>query len=60
MVKIIGSGFRPMIFHARTDANGIAEVNLQFPTFSEGRAALLVRANAEGEEVEFRRVVAHG
>lgn len=60
MVKIIGSSFRPMIFHARTDANGIAKVNLQFPTFSEGRAALLVRANAEGEEVEFRRVVAHG
>jgi hypothetical protein len=60
MVKIIGSSFRPMIFHARTDANGIAKVNLQFPTFSEGRAALLVRASAEGEEVEFRRVVAHG
>lgn len=60
MVKIIGSSFRPMIFHARTDANGIAKVNLQFPTFSEGRAALLVRASADGEEVEFRRVVAHG
>ena len=60
MIKILGSSFRPMIFHARTDANGIAKVNLQFPTFSEGRAALLVRATSEGEEVEFRRVVAHG
>jgi len=60
MVKILGSSFRPMIFHARTDANGIAKVNLQFPTFSEGRAALLVRATADGEEVEFRRTVAHG
>lgn len=60
MVKILGSSFRPMIFHARTDINGIAKVNLQFPSFSEGRAALLVRATAEGEEVEFRRVVAHG
>lgn len=60
MVKILGSSFRPMIFHARTDTNGIAKVNLQFPTFSEGRAALLVRASAGGEEVEFRRVVAHG
>lgn len=59
MVKILGSSFRPMIFHARTDANGIAKVNLQFPTFSEGRAALLVRATAEGEEVEFRRTIAH-
>ena len=60
MVKILGSSFRPMIFHARTDQNGIAKVNLQFPNFSEGRAALLVRAAAEGEEVELRRVVAHG
>jgi hypothetical protein len=60
MIKILGSSFRPMIFHARTDANGIAKVNLQFPTFSEGRAALLVRATSDGEEVEFRRVVAHG
>lgn len=60
MVKVIGSSFRPMIFHARTDANGIAKINLQFPSFSEGRAALLVRASADGEEVEFRRVVVHG
>src|SRR5690606_2574253 len=60
MVKIIGSSFRPMIFHARTDVNGIAKVNLQFPTFSEGRAALLVRASADGEEIELRRTVAHG
>lgn len=60
MVKILGSSFRPMIFHARTDQNGIAKVNLQFPNFSEGRAALLVRAAAEGDEVELRRVVAHG
>lgn len=60
MVKILGSSFRPMIFHARTDANGIAKINLQFPSFSEGRAALLVRATADGEEIELRRVVAHG
>lgn len=60
MVKILGSSFRPMIFHARTDQNGIAKVNLQFPNFTEGRGALLVRALSEGEEVELRRVVAHG
>jgi hypothetical protein len=60
MVKILGSSFRPMIFHARTDVNGIAKINLQFPSFSEGRAALLVRATADSEEVEFRRTIAHG
>lgn len=57
MVKILGSSFRPLIFHAKTDANGLAKVNIQFPTFSEGRAALLIRATSEGEEVELRRIV---
>lgn len=60
MVKILGSSFRPLIFHARTDKNGIASVSLQIPNFSEGRAALLVRATSDGEEVELRRVVYHG
>lgn len=58
MIKIIGSSFRPLIFHATTDGNGIAMIDLQFPAFSEGRAALLVRAISGGEEVELRRPVA--
>lgn len=60
MVKIIGSSFRPLIFHASTDGNGLAKVNLQFPGFSSGRAAFLVRAMSEGEEIELRRAIAHG
>jgi hypothetical protein len=59
MVKILGSTFRPLIFHARTDKNGIARVNLQFPPFTEGRAALLARAISNGEEIELRRIIAH-
>lgn len=60
MVKIIGSSFRPMIFHALTDGNGIAKVNLQLPNFTTGRAAFLVRAISDGEEVELRRAISHG
>ncbi len=60
MVKIIGSTFRPLIFHAATDQNGIAKVNLQLPGFKSGRAAFLVRAMSEGEEVELRRPITHG
>lgn len=60
MVKIIGSSFRPQIFHAATDSNGLATVNFDLPSFREGRAAFLVRAMSEGEEVELRRSVAHG
>lgn len=57
MIKVIGSAFRPVIFHAKSDLNGLAKVHLQLPQFSAGRAALLVRAIADGEEVEIRRLV---
>ena len=60
LVKIIGSSFRPLIFHASTDANGLAKVSLQLPNFSSGRAAFLVRAMSDGEEIELRRAIAHG
>ena len=60
MVKVLGSSFRPLIFHAATDENGLASVNLQLPNFTSGRAALLARAVSEGEEVELRRAITHG
>lgn len=60
MVKIIGSNFRPLIFHSATDEIGIARVNLQFPKFRSGRAALLIRATHNGDEVELRRPVELG
>ncbi len=60
MIKILGSSFRPVIFHASTDFNGVATVNLQLPNFTSGRAAFLARAMSDGEETELRRSIAHG
>lgn len=60
MIKVLGSSFRPVIFHAKTDQNGLANVHLQLPHFQSGRAALLVRAITDGEEIELRRVVTPG
>ena len=60
MVKVLGSSFRPLIFHAKSDASGAANVHLQLPHFREGRAALLVRAMNAGEQVELRRAILHG
>ena len=60
LVKIIGSNFRPLIFHARADSNGVAIVHLQLPHFKAGRAAVLIKAMSEGEETELRRAIAHG
>jgi hypothetical protein len=60
LVKIVGSSFRPLIFHARTDSQGVATVHLQLPHFKAGRAAILVKAMSEGEESELRRVITQG
>lgn len=60
MVKVLGSAFRPLIFHAKTDSNGIAVVHLQMPHFKAGRAAILIKAMHGGEEAEIRRIVAQG
>ena len=58
--EIVGTSFRPLIFHAKTDSNGIAVVHLQLPHFTSGRAAILIRAMSEGEEVELRRIITQG
>jgi hypothetical protein len=60
MVKVLGTSFRPLIFHASTDENGLASVNIHLPSFNAGRAALLARAVSDGEEVELRRPIIHG
>ncbi len=60
MIKVLGSSFRPVIFHANTDSNGVARVHLQLPHFTSGRAALLLRASHGGEEIELRRIVTPG
>lgn len=57
IVKVLGSSFRPLIFHAKTDSTGVAVVHLQLPQFRSGRAALLVRALVDGEEAELRQIV---
>jgi len=57
MIKVLGSSFRPLIFHAKTDKNGLANIHLQMPHFTAGRAAVLVRAISEGEEIELRRII---
>ncbi|HEX8143242.1 MAG TPA: hypothetical protein VF553_11645 [Pyrinomonadaceae bacterium] len=56
-LKILGTTFRPVISSARTDRDGIAIVFAALPRFSTGRAAILIRAASNGEDVEMRRIV---
>ncbi len=59
MVKVLGAAFRPLIFHGKTDEQGIAKIHLQMPLFKQGRAAILIKAMSEGEETELRRTIKH-
>lgn len=60
LIKIVGSNFRPLIFHSKTDSNGIAAIHLHLPHFKGGRAAILIKAMSEGEEAELRRIITQG
>ena len=59
-VKVLGSTFRPLIFPTKTGADGVATVRTSLPHFKTGRAALLVRAIADGYEAELRRIIQQG
>ncbi|HYO90772.1 MAG TPA: hypothetical protein VEQ40_04020 [Pyrinomonadaceae bacterium] len=59
-VKVLGSTFRPLIFPTRTGPDGIAQVRAVLPHFKTGRAAILVRAIADGYEAELRRIIQQG
>lgn len=60
IVKILGSTFRPLILQSQTGADGIATFSVQLPHFRSGRAAILVRAAADGHEAELRRIIQQG
>jgi hypothetical protein len=60
IVKILGSTFRPLILQSQTGADGIATFSIQLPHFRSGRAAILVRAAADGYEAELRRIIQQG
>lgn len=56
-VRILGSTFRPVKASAATDKDGVAEVEVVVPEFNRGRAAMLVRAEADKEFAELRRII---
>ena len=56
-VKILGTAFRPQIYSINTQPNGVAVVSATMPSFTSGRAAVLVRAVSKGQTIELRRVI---
>ncbi|HEV7797189.1 MAG TPA: hypothetical protein VGO73_03475, partial [Pyrinomonadaceae bacterium] len=56
-VKILGTVFRPQIYSVKTESDGVAAVSATMPSFTSGRAAVLVRAVVKGQLIEVRRVI---
>jgi len=56
-VKIVGTTFRPQLHMVKTKQDGIAVVTAKLPRFTSGRAAILIRAVADGHSTEMRRVI---
>jgi hypothetical protein len=57
VVKTLGTNFRPTSTLATTNAQGIASVPILLPSFTTGRAAVLIQAHTDGETAELRRII---
>ena len=56
-VKTLGTSFSPITVRVMTDEQGRASVPVAIPDFKSGRAAILVRAEVDGETAEARRII---
>lgn len=56
-VKILGTTFRPQIYSVKTERDGVATIACTMPSFTSGRAAVLIRAVVKEQAVEVRRVI---
>jgi hypothetical protein len=57
ILKVLGTAFKPLVCSARTDQDGVAILFAGLPRFSNGRAAILIRASAHNCEAELRRII---
>ena len=56
-LKTLGSSFQPASTFSTTDSTGRSSISIALPFFTSGRAAILIRAEAEGEVAELRRII---
>jgi hypothetical protein len=57
VLKTLGTSFQPASTFSITDNDGVALISASLPLFESGRAAILLRAEADGQTAELRRVV---
>lgn len=60
ILKTLGSSFQSSSTFSTTDGTGRSAISVSLPTFKTGRAAILIRAEADGEIAELRRIIQPG
>ncbi|HEY6329022.1 MAG TPA: hypothetical protein VI756_06775 [Blastocatellia bacterium] len=56
-VKIIGTAFKPQVFMARADGQGVATFNFSLPAFSAGTAAIVIEAQSSRGRGELKQLI---
>ena len=56
-LKTLGSSFQPASTFSTTDSTGRSSISVVLPSFKGGRGAILIRAEADGEVAELRRII---
>jgi hypothetical protein len=57
VLKTLGTSFNPASTFSITDKHGVALIFAALPVFVSGRGAILLRAEADGEAAELRRMI---
>ena len=57
VLKTMGTNFKPASTFSITDKHGVALIFAALPAFETGRAGILLRAEADGETSELRRMI---
>jgi hypothetical protein len=56
-VKVIGTTFKPQVYMARADYNGIAKFNFALPAFNAGTAAIVIEAQSNRGRGELKHLI---
>jgi hypothetical protein len=56
-LKTLGSSFQSASTFSTTDSTGRSSISVVLPAFKAGRGAILIRAEADGEVAELRRII---
>jgi len=59
-IKVIGTAFKPQVYMARADRQGVSTFNITLPPFSAGTAAIVIEAQSSRGRGELKHLIRRG